>query len=364
MGGVKVYLAVILSQAIYAGMVLLTKAIFNGGMNCYIFTFYRQLVGTVVLVPLALIFKRRNATPLSVLTFCKIFMLALLGVTIPINASNVAIAYTTATLGAAILNCLPVATFCLALLLRMENVTLKTTAGIVKIAGLVACVGGVVTLTFYKGPHLNPFLHHHPMEYHHPQQAHQPHISSNKRWLIGCSLFVLATFAWSLFLVLQAQILKSYPEGLRLTSLLCLTSSGQCFVFAIALERNPSEWKLGWNIELLTIIYSGILITSLSYNIQAWVVQIKGPVFIAMSQPLTLIITMIGSVLLLGEAINLGSVLGGILLVVSLYAVLWGKSKDQTLQNQSNSDNKAEADILALEEAEVKKNHYEDEIRV
>ncbi|KAM6590640.1 hypothetical protein CsatA_013245 [Cannabis sativa] len=290
MGGVKVYLAVILSQAIYAGMVLLTKAIFNGGMNCYIFTFYRQLVGTVVLVPLALIFKR---------------------VTIPINASNVAIAYTTATLGAAILNCLPVATFCLALLLRMENVTLKTTAGIVKIAGLVACVGGVVTLTFYKGPHLNPFLHHHPVEYHHPQQAHQPHISSNKRWLIGCSLFVLATFAWSLFLVLQ-----------------------------------------------------GILITSLSYNIQAWVVQIKGPVFIAMSQPLTLIITMIGSVLLLGEAINLGSVLGGILLVVSLYAVLWGKSKDQTLQNQSNSDNKAEADILALEEAEVKKNHYEDEIRV
>ncbi|KAM6563579.1 hypothetical protein CsatB_023577 [Cannabis sativa] len=118
MGEVKVYLAVILSRAIYAGMVLRTKAIFNGGMSCYIFTFYRQLVGTVVLVPLALIFKRRNGTPLSVVTFCKIFMLALLGVTIPINASNVAIAYTTATLGAAILNCIPVATFCLALLLR------------------------------------------------------------------------------------------------------------------------------------------------------------------------------------------------------------------------------------------------------
>ncbi|KAM6563581.1 hypothetical protein CsatB_023579 [Cannabis sativa] len=324
MGGVKVYLAVILSQAIYAGMVLLTKAIFNGGMNCYIFTFYRQLVGTVVLVPLALIFKR---------------------VTIPINASNVAIAYTTATLGAAILNCLPVATFCLALLLRMENVTLKTTAGIVKIAGLVACVGGVVTLTFYKGPHLNPFLHHHPVEYHHPQQAHQPHISSNKRWLIGSNLEKLSR---------RAKVDKP-TVPYKFWSVFCI-----CYCF----RENPSEWKLGWNIELLTIIYSGILITSLSYNIQAWVVQIKGPVFIAMSQPLTLIITMIGSVLLLGEAINLGSVLGGILLVVSLYAVLWGKSKDQTLQNQSNSDNKAEADILALEEAEVKKNHYEDEIRV
>ncbi|KAM6590636.1 hypothetical protein CsatA_013241 [Cannabis sativa] len=229
----------------------------------------------------------------------------------------------------------------------MENVTIMKTAGIVKIAGLVACVGGVMTLTLYKGPHLNPLLHHHPIEYHHPQHEHKPHSSSNKRWLIGCSLFLLGTFAWSFFLVLQAQILKSYPDGLRLTSLLCLLSTGQCFVFAIALERNPSEWKLGWNIELLTIIYS-----------------IKGPVFIAISQPFTLIITMIGSVLLLGEAMNLGSVLGGILLVVSLYAVLWGKSKDQTLQNQSNSDNKAEAHIPALEEAEVKKNHYEDDIPV
>ncbi|KAF4403771.1 hypothetical protein G4B88_002624 [Cannabis sativa] len=181
----------------------------------------------------------------------------------------------------------------------MENVTIMKTAGIVKIAGQVACVGGVMTLTLYKGPHLNPLLHHHPIEYHHPQHEHKPHSSSNKRWLIGCSLFLLGTFAWSFFLVLQAQILKSYSDGLRLTSLLCLLSTGQCFVFAIALERNPSEWKLG-----------------------------------------------------------------GILLVVSLYAVLWGKSKDQTLQNQSNSDNKAEAHIPALEEAEVKKNHYEDDIPV
>ncbi|XP_062100364.1 WAT1-related protein At5g64700-like [Humulus lupulus] len=257
MGEEKYYLAVILAQAIYAGMVLLTKATFNGGMNCYIFTFYRQLVGTVVLVPLAMVFERRNGTPLSVVTFGKIFMLAFLGyVTLPLNASNVALAYTTATFGAAILNCLPVATFFLALLLQMEKLNIRTTAGIVKVAGLGACMAGIVILTFYKGPHLNPFFHHHPFEYHHPQEEHQSHLSSNKRWVIGCLLSLFGTFAWSLSLVLQARILKIYPERLRFTTLLCLSSTGQCFVFAITLERDPSEWKLGWNIKLLTIVYT------------------------------------------------------------------------------------------------------------
>ncbi|XP_062080021.1 WAT1-related protein At5g64700-like [Humulus lupulus] len=220
MGEEKYYLAVILAQAIYAGMVLLTKATFNGGMNCYIFTFYHQLVGTVVLVPLAMVFERRNGTPLSVVTFGKIFMLAFLGVTLPLNASNVALAYTLATFGAAILNCLPVATFFLALLLRMEKLNIRTTAGIVKVAGLGACMAGIVVLTF-------------------------------------CLVFVPCS-----------------SERLRFTTLLCLSSTGQCFVFAIALERDPSEWKLSWNIKLLTIVYTQIdLVTEVELEILTKIIK-------------------------------------------------------------------------------------------
>ena len=36
-----------------------------------------------------------------------------------------------------------------------------------------------------------------------------------------------------------------------------------------------------------------------------------------------------------------GSALGGILLVISLYAVLWGKSKEQKLENQHSFQAKA-----------------------
>lgn len=50
----------------------------------------------------------------------------------------------------------------------------------------------------------------------------------------------------------------------------------------------------------------GIMVTGVSYYLQAYVIEKKGPVFQAMSQPLNVIITVIGSVLLLGEAISLG----------------------------------------------------------
>lgn len=52
--------------------------------------------------------------------------------------------------------------------------------------------------------------------------------------------------------------------------------------------------------------WQGTMVTGVSYYLQAWVIEKKGPVFQAMSTPLNLIITIIGSVFLLGEVISLG----------------------------------------------------------
>jgi len=52
------YLAVLTMQLIYAGMTLMSKAVFNEGMKTSVFVFYRQLIGAMIMVPLALIFER------------------------------------------------------------------------------------------------------------------------------------------------------------------------------------------------------------------------------------------------------------------------------------------------------------------
>ncbi|RVW85715.1 WAT1-related protein [Vitis vinifera] len=357
----KPFVAVLLIQTIYAGMFLVSKAAFNVGMNNFIFVFYRQAAATVFLVPIAIIFER---------------------ITLSLDVNGVALIYTSATLAAATTNCLPVITFFLAVLLRpillvdfslekpnilakprelqeilttyilcsdgphaaeeslflystacirMETVKLRTSSGMAKIAGVLICIAGAATIAFYKGPHLQLMLHHHLFG-HQTTHEHQSHVSSGATWVKGCLLMLMSNTFWGLWLVLQAYIMKSYPAKLLLTTLQCLLSSIQSFFIAIALERDPDQWKLGWNVKLVAVAYTGIVVTGVTYYLQTWVIEKKGPVFLAMSTPFALIITIFCSAIFLGEAISLGSILGGILLVGGLYSVLWGKSKEQKME--------------------------------
>lgn len=334
MGARRSYLAVTLIQTIYSGMFLLSKAAFDGGMNNFVFTFYRQAAATIFLLPLALIFEWKNAPPLSFMTVCKIFVLSFFGITLSLNLYGVALIYTSATLAAATTNCLPVITFLLAISFGMESVKVRTTPGIAKVAGIVVCMGGAATLAFYKGPHFGPFLQYHLFQ-NGGIKDHGVPSNYGKTWIKGCFLMLISNTFWGFWLVLQARVMKSYPSKLLLTTLQCFLSAVQCFVLAIALERDLDKWKLGWNVSLLAVAYCGIVVTGVTYYLQAWVIEKKGPVFLAMSTPLALIITICFSAFLLGEIISLGSILGGLLLVGGLYSVLWGKSREQKMNNGS-----------------------------
>ena len=72
----------------------------------------------------------------------------------------------------------------------------------------------------------------------------------------------------------------------------------------------------------------GFVVTGVSFYLQAWCIEKRGPVFLAMSNPLGLLLTIFCSSFFLGEIVRLGSLLGSALLVGGLYSVLWGKSKD------------------------------------
>ncbi|CAL0319670.1 unnamed protein product [Lupinus luteus] len=123
-------------------------------------------------------------------------------VTLSLNLQGIALAYTSATLGAAIVNCLPATTFFFAVLLRMEKVNITTGSGIAKIGSVLVCMSGVATLAFYKGPQLR--TSHNFESGHHNNQGHEDHFSSgSKRWILGCSLSFLAILIWSIWLVIQ-----------------------------------------------------------------------------------------------------------------------------------------------------------------
>lgn len=68
--------------------------------------------------------------------------------------------------------------------------------------------------------------------------------------------------------------------------------------------------------------------SSLAYYVQGLVIQKTGPVFASAFSPLMMIIVAVMGSFILSEKIYLGGVLGGVVIVVGLYAVLWGKHKE------------------------------------
>ncbi|CAL1409206.1 unnamed protein product [Linum trigynum] len=351
-GDKKAYGAVVLIQLIYTGMFLLSKKAFDGGFKASIFVFYRQTFAAALIVPLAFFLEWKDAPALSLPTFCKIFALSLFGITLSLNVNGIALIYTSATLGAAIGNTLPAITFFVALLFGMETLKVKTKPGMAKLGGIVICMGGVAVLAFYNGPHFKVLSFHKGLHGHdlRPQQHSS---SSHNTWVKGCFLMLFSNLTWGFWLIFQAILLKSYPSKFLFTALQCFLSSIQSLVVAVAIERNPQEWKLGWNMRLVAVTYCGFVVTGVTFYLQAWVLEKKGPVFLAMSTPLILVFTMLFSALL-GDFINLGSVLGGVLLVVGLYSVLWAKGKEEKIMIAENIDGKMKTTQVEKESLDLK----------
>ncbi|CAN6344961.1 unnamed protein product [Urochloa humidicola] len=334
----KPYGVAIIIQLIYTGMFVVSKAAFDHGMNSYVFVFYRQAAGSVLLLPLALLLNRRKARSMTFMVLLKLFFCALIGVTLSLNLYHVSLKFTSATVASATDNSAPAITFFLALLLRMEHVKVKSWSGIAKLTGVVLCLAGVLVIAFYTGPGLSPVNHHRAF----PSNASAPSPSvanpTRGAWVKWTFLMVVANVAWSLWIVMQAAVLKEYPNKMLVTAVQCVFSTMQSFVVAAIAERDFSRWKLRLDISLLAIFYSGFVVIGAAYYLQAWCVEMKGPVFLAIWTPLCFVFTMFCSSFFLGEIVHLGSILGGALLVGGFYSELWGKSKESKIDDGARVD--------------------------
>ncbi|KAJ9146129.1 hypothetical protein P3X46_028435 [Hevea brasiliensis] len=346
----KPYIVVLFIQFVYAGMALLSKAATARGMNPFVFVVYRQAFASVALAPFGIFLESKKAPPLSNGLLCKIFLVSFCGLTLSLNLYYSAINYTTATFAAATTNTIPAITFIMAAALRMETVSIKHVPGIAKLMGSATAVSGALVFALVKGPPLKYMNWNQATPNDHIQDSSIKGCCSSGEWIKGSLLMISANILWSLWFVLQGPIVKQYPAKLRLTALQCFFSCIQSACWAVAVERNPSGWKLGWDVQLLAVAYCGITVNGISYWLQVWTIQKKGPVFASMFSPLALIITAIFSVLLWKETLHLGSVGGAILLVGGLYGVLWGKNKEEgnSVTNVYNAETKAEIKLECI----------------
>ncbi|KAL5198088.1 hypothetical protein ABZP36_001600 [Zizania latifolia] len=351
-GGTKDYAAVVLIRIMYSGMHVMSKVALDQGMNPLVFLFYRHTTAAIVLIPATFILERRKAKPVTLKIAWKMFIHALYGVTACGDLFNLGLNYASATSSSALYNVQPVVTFILAVAFGMESMKLRKFHGNVKAAGILLCIAGVTVLAFYEGPMFRSFNHHHLFQQGgSTTPAGDTH--SKKQWVFGIFLMTLSNILAGLWTVLQGPLIEDTSKLMN-TTLQISCASVQAFVVAVAAERDYSKWKLGWNVGLAAIIYSGVVVTALSYYMQMWTIAKRGPVFLAMSMPLTFVFTIIISSFILGDSVSLGSVFAGVLLIGGLYNVLWGKSmEEQDEMNKIGAGKPAGLELQDGEEARV-----------
>ncbi|CAK7357525.1 unnamed protein product [Dovyalis caffra] len=217
----------------------------------------------------------------------------------------------------------------------MEKVKITSLRGWAKMLGAVICITGSLVFTFWKGGYLFQSIESRPLiNINSTKGSAGEYRHAKENWIKGSALILTSNIAGSASLILQAVVHKVYPARLSLNTLICFFASIQSSFLALFCERNPAMWKLEWNVQLVTIIYCGVVIAALVYYLQTWCISHNGPVFAAMFTPLQVVFVGIFSAIAFAERIHLGSMIGTGLIVLGLYCVLWGKRQDENAAKQ------------------------------
>ncbi|EFJ26304.1 hypothetical protein SELMODRAFT_56042, partial [Selaginella moellendorffii] len=307
-----------LAQLAFAGFEILSRIALATGTHPLAFTFYRNCVASLVLGVVAawteshdtVIRIRVHHWPLvSSVTVNQVCYLA-------------GLKYTSAIFASAMRNSTPVFTFVIAALWRLEKVDLKRRDGQLKIFGSLLGLCGSLILSIYRGPVViksNISI---------SSTAGTTSVSMLS-WQIGAFFLTLACIAFGGFLILQAPVLDRYPSPVSFAAFTCLSSVIQTPLLGAFSKWN--NWKITSTSEALAILYAGVIGSALVSSIQSWGVLTQGPVIVAAYQPLETIFTALFSMVFLKEDLQLGSIIGGSVVIVGLYALIWGQSQEQLL---------------------------------
>ncbi|XP_058212459.1 WAT1-related protein At4g30420-like isoform X1 [Rhododendron vialii] len=340
----KPVMAMLGLQFTYAGLSLLTRTALLEGMSPRVFVVYRQAIAALLIAPVAY-FTRRGKAKLSLgmKSFCLIFFTTLIGVTINQNIYFEGLYLASTSMASAMGNLLPAITFITAAFWGMENLNLRSVRSNAKIVGTLICIGGAVLMTFYRGPKLlnSRFL---PPKSLILDGGGGSAASDEDYWLLGSLLLFGSNCCWSLWLILQVPVTASYPDHLSLSAWMCFMAALQSASVTFFLEPDPNAWKLHSFLELGCCLYAGMIGSAFSFFVQAWCISRRGPLFSAMFNPLGTVITTFFAAILLHEEIYTGSMLGAVGVIAGLYAVLWGKAKDNKKEINVETDPKSQKD--------------------
>lgn len=317
------FFGMVMSTLFLVGNMEISKAAMSAGMNTYILVVYSSALTTLIFLPYSYNPFRSQCPSVNFALQFRLFILSLIGSS-GLIFEYAGILYSSPTLGTAMLILIPAFTFILAVIFRIERLEWSNSTSQAKIIGTIVSITGAFIVTFYKGPPIliTPSL---------TVSSSQLLLSPQSSWILGGILLMADAFSYSAWYIVQASILKEYPEMLvDMLFYLSFYSTILSAVFTLIIVRDPSAWTLRLDMGLVAILYSAVVSSVLRGILSAWCLWKTGPLFCSMFKPLGIIFAVAIDVLL-GDELCLGSLIGAALTVSGFYAVLWGKANEEKM---------------------------------
>ncbi|KAK9141313.1 hypothetical protein Scep_010994 [Stephania cephalantha] len=313
------YVYIVLAQVIAATYAVMSKLVFTGGTDPVVFNVYQFIAASLFMGPLAFFFERKSRPPLTLSITCWIFFQALLGATLFQTLFSESLDYISSTAQSAIINLFPAFTYVLSVILRQERAELNRVRGVGKLLGTVVSVSGALTLILWKNGSVSAMV-----------------VSSLGSVNIGYAIATFGVLSLSTWLVLQGPVMARYPAELSIVAMMYMFATLQTAAIAAFTSHEPSKWKLNLDLELINILFGGVLNSGIGIYIFSWCAGKKGPLFTAVFAPLNLLLTAVMEMAIVGDKLSVGSLVGSVMIVGGLYLFLWSKSKEETPQDMED----------------------------
>ncbi|KAI3957000.1 hypothetical protein MKW92_012166 [Papaver armeniacum] len=274
----------VLLQVIDGGNNVLCKLALQAGMSPSVMVAYRQIFATIILAPFAFFFERKSMPTITKYIAVQMFLCSFFGATLTHVLYYAGLEHTTPTIACALLNLSPAITFILAIPFRLINIGTSNLHWryAVKVLG-------------------------------------NKSVDDESNSFLGLTLVFLGVTSWSV----------CFFAPYTTTTIMCGMASIQCLFIGVVLEGCSVEaWSLASPIRVGACLYSAAFSSALQFVVISWCISQRGPLYVSMFNPLTLIIVAALGWVIMDEKLYLGSAVGAVLTVIGLYGVLWGKHQE------------------------------------